>query len=44
MLGVGGSGDGAPSSNSVELVSGRVLHSSNILNPAEIEAERFVVK
>ncbi len=44
MLGGGGSGDVSASSNSVELISGRVLHSSHFLNPAEVEAERFVVK
>ncbi len=44
MLGGGGSGDVSTSSNSVELVSGRVLHSSHLLNPVEVEAERFVIK
>ncbi len=40
---LGGSGDISSCSNSVKLGSGRVLPSNYLLNPAEVEAERFVV-
>ncbi len=39
----GGNEDVSASSNSVELASGRVLPSSHLLNPAEVEAERLVI-